>query len=66
MIIGLVGKNGSGKGAVARFLTEAGFNYHSLSDVLREELRKAGKPVKNLTDYANDLRARYGAGKAFA
>ena len=64
MIIGLVGKNGSGKGEVARFLTEAGFNYHSLSDVLREELRKAGKPVtrKNLTDYANDLRARYGAG----
>lgn len=64
MIIGLTGKNGSGKGEVAKVLQEAGFRYDSLSDVLREELRQKGQEVtrKNLTDFANQLRAQKGAG----
>ena len=64
MIIGLTGKNGSGKGEVAKFLTDAGYQYYSLSDVLREELKKQGKEVtrKSLTDFANDLRLQRGAG----
>lgn len=64
MIIGLTGKNGSGKGEVARFLQEAGFTYHSLSDVLREELKRAGKEItrRNLTEFANELRRQKGAG----
>ena len=43
MIIGLTGKNAAGKGEVARFLQDKGFYYHSLSDVLREELKKRGR-----------------------
>ena len=64
MIIGLTGKNGSGKGEVAKFLKEAGFTYYSLSDVLREELKKNGKEItrQNLTDFANELRQQKGAG----
>ena len=64
MIIGLTGKNGSGKGEVAKFLKEAGFSYYSLSDVLREELKKQGKEItrQNLTDFANDLRSQKGSG----
>ena len=52
MIIGLTGKNGSGKGEVAEVLKSAGYLYYSLSDMLREELRKRGKETssKNLTE----------------
>lgn len=62
MIIGLTGKNGSGKGEVAKFLQERGFHYYSLSDVLREEARKEGKPVTRdiLVDLGNRLRAECG------
>lgn len=64
MIIGLTGKNGSGKGEVARFLKERGFEYHSLSDVVREELKKRKKPVTrdNLVAQGNELRKKFGPG----
>ena len=64
MIIGLTGKNGSGKGEVAKFLRERGFEYHSLSDVIRTEAKKRKKPVTrgNLIAIGNDLRQKYGAG----
>ena len=64
MIIGLTGKNGSGKGEVARFLKERGFEYFSLSDVIREELRKRRKAVtrENLIREGNELRKKFGAG----
>jgi len=42
MILGLTGKNAAGKGEVARVLVEGGFEYFSLSDEIRAELRKAG------------------------
>lgn len=64
MIIGLTGKNGAGKGEVAEILKGVGYTYYSLSDVLREELRKKGKETsrKNLTEFANELRQKQGAG----
>jgi dCMP deaminase len=62
MIIGLTGKNGSGKGEVAKYLQERGFQYFSLSDVLREEATKAGNPVTRdiLVDLGNRLRSEHG------
>ncbi len=64
MIIGLTGKNGSGKGEVAKFLMERGFEYRSLSDLVREEARKRKKSItrNNLIAVGNDLRNRFGAG----
>lgn len=40
MILGLIGKNASGKGEVANYLKKKGFIYFSLSDELREEATK--------------------------
>ena len=63
MIIGLTGKNGSGKGEVAAFLRDKGFEYYSLSDVIREELQSKGIPLtrETLILAGNELRQRYGA-----
>ena len=57
-IIGLTGRNAAGKGAVADFLKKHSFVYHSLSDTLREELKKNGKEESrtNLIQIGNDLR----------
>ncbi len=62
MIIGLTGKNGSGKGEVARYLQDRGFIYYSLSDVLREEAAKEGKAVTRdvLVELGNRLRGQIG------
>ena len=64
MIIGLTGKNASGKGEVANYLKEKGFIYYSLSDVIREEATKLGMGHSrdNLIKLGNDLRAKFGAG----
>lgn len=63
MIIGLTGKNGSGKGEVAAFLREKSFYYYSLSDVIREHLQTKNIPVtrETLILAGNELRQRYGA-----
>lgn len=45
MIIGLTGRNGSGKGTVADILKARGFLYFSLSDMIREEIRHTGHDV---------------------
>ena len=37
-IIGLTGRNAAGKGTVATMLKKRSFEYHSLSDTLRNEL----------------------------
>ena len=42
MILGVSGPNASGKGEVMAYLVERGFQGISLSDVLREELRRQG------------------------
>ncbi len=64
MIIGLTGKNGAGKGEVARYLQERGFNYFSLSDVLREEAARQGLEVTrdHLVELGNRMRAEGGPG----
>ncbi len=62
MIIGLTGPNASGKGEVANYLKSKNFQYHSLSDVVREEASKMGlEPSRqNLITIGNDLRKRFG------
>lgn len=62
MIIGLTGRNASGKGVVAKFLEQRGFAFYSLSDVLREELKKRRVALTrdNLTQVGNELREKYG------
>jgi dCMP deaminase len=62
MIIGLTGKNASGKGEVAEFLKHRSFYYHSLSDVIRDELNRKKTPVTRDTLIAagNELREKFG------
>ena len=62
MIIGLTGKNASGKGEAADYLQKKGFVYFSLSDELREEAAKMGyeQTRTNLIKIGNNLRKKYG------
>ena len=62
-LIGLTGTNGSGKGAAARYFKKKGYDYYSLSDLIREELWKKNEPVtrNNLIRMGNDLRRTHGA-----
>jgi dCMP deaminase len=64
MIIGLTGKNGSGKTEVSDYLKHRGFAYHSLSDEIRNEIRSRGLEITRevLIDVGNDLREKYGPG----
>ncbi len=64
MIIGLTGRNGSGKGTVAAFFTERGFGYTSLSDVIRSDLADRGLPTSrdNLIAAGRRLRGEGGPG----
>ena len=64
MIIGLTGKNAAGKGEAAAYLKKKGFEYHSLSDVLREEATKRGLEHSRdiLIKLGNELREKHGAG----
>lgn len=62
MVIGLTGKNGSGKGEVVQFLQSCGYEAYSLSDILREELKKKGKKItrENLIEIGRALRQKEG------
>ena len=62
MLIGLTGKNGSGKGVVAEFLKTMGYHYYSLADVVREEIASRGEKITraNLIKTANELRTTCG------
>jgi len=64
MIIGLTGKNGSGKTAVSEYLKNRGFEYHSLSDEIREEIRRRGREISReiLIGVGNELREEFGPG----
>jgi dCMP deaminase len=64
MIIGLTGKNASGKGTVADFLRQCGFMYYSLSDVIRDELAtRSEEPTReNMIRVGNELRIQGGPG----
>ncbi len=63
-VIGLTGTNGSGKDTVAKYLVSRGFKYISLSDALREELKKLSIPEtrENLQNCGNILRQTHGLG----
>ena len=63
-IIGLTGRNASGKGTVASFLTKRSFSYHSLSDTLRTKLVEEGMEESrdNLIAIGNRLREEGGPG----
>lgn len=62
MIIGLTGKYAAGKGTVAEVLMGEGFGYHSLSDVIRGELKRQGiaESREALLKCGNALRAAGG------
>lgn len=61
-VIGLVGPIASGKSEVAKYLKTLGFNYHSLSDRVREEAVSRGLELsrENLQNVGNDLRESFG------
>lgn len=62
-VFGLVGPIASGKGTVIQILAEKGYRAYSLSDRIREEIKRRGLEVtrQSLTDVANDLRGTIGA-----
>ena len=64
MIIGLVGPMGAGKGIFAEYLGEKGFQYTSLSDEIRQEIKSRGLPESRelLTSIGNELRQQSGSG----
>lgn len=64
MIIGLTGKNAAGKGEVAEYLKHRGFEYHSLSDEIREEIQRRGLEISRelLIEVGNELRRQSGPG----
>jgi len=64
MIIGVCGYQAAGKDTVALYLKEHyGFSHYSLSEVLRDILRKKGREINRdtLTFYGNFFREKYGA-----
>ncbi|HDP99342.1 MAG TPA: hypothetical protein ENN22_09190 [bacterium] len=63
MIIGLTGSNAAGKSTVVDFLVSQNFEAHSLSDIIRDELRQRQLPAsrENLIQAGNELRTKFGA-----
>ena len=64
MIIGLSGRNGAGKGEVLAFLQSRSFYAHSLSDVIRDELRRRGQDEtrERMIETGNAIRKERGPG----
>ena len=64
MIIGLSGRNGAGKGEVLAFLQSRSFYAHSLSDVIRDELRRQDKNEtrERMIETGNAIRRERGPG----
>lgn len=64
LVVGLTGKNCAGKDTAADVLEGAGYGRHSLSDAIREELRREEKEItrENLIEKGNVLRLEGGAG----
>jgi dCMP deaminase len=64
MIIGLSGRNGAGKGEVLAFLQSRSFYALSLSDVIREELRRRGESEtrERMIETGNAIRQARGPG----
>lgn len=64
MIIGLTGRIGSGKEAIANFFREKGFCYLNISDEIRDEAEKRDISMERtkLQDLGNELRIKEGMG----
>jgi len=64
LVIGITGRNCAGKDTVAQTLVERGFEAHSLSDVLRVELRRRGEEITRpaLIALGKELREAEGPG----
>ncbi len=64
MIMGLTGPNASGKGEVVKFLECKGFYSYSLSDVIREAVRRRGLEItrERLIEVGRELRCEEGNG----
>ncbi|MCA9511806.1 MAG: AAA family ATPase [Myxococcales bacterium] len=62
MLIGVAGRNAAGKGEVVHYLAERSFYALSLSDVIRDELRKRGleESRERMIDLGRELRAAGG------
>jgi len=62
--MGLTGPNASGKGEAVKFLSSKGFYSHSLSDVIREEVRRRGLEItrERLIEVGKELRCEGGNG----
>jgi len=62
IVLGITGRNCAGKDTVADILEARGFERHSLSDVLRVELRARGVEITRaaLIDVGRELREREG------
>jgi len=62
MIIGITGKNASGKDEVASILVKLGYKYFSLSDIIRQSLKNKNIEIlrKNLIKEGTYLRKNYG------
>jgi dCMP deaminase len=64
MIIGVSGRNGAGKGEVIAYLQSRSFYAHSLSDVIRDELRRQGQDEtrERMIETGNAIRQQHGPG----
>lgn len=64
MILGFSGTFGSGKTTIADYLRTKGFQFITISDLVREETGKRGLPIerKILQDIGNEMREKYGVG----
>ena len=62
MILGFTGSLGSGKTTIADYLKKRGFNYITLSDLVREEAVKRNLPIEReiLQNTGNEMREKYG------
>lgn len=62
VVIGVTGYLGAGKDTVAEYLKNKEYEHISLSDILREDLKRAGKESTrdNLQSLGNELRQRLG------
>lgn len=62
IVIGLTGSLSAGKGTLAKYLIDFGFNHQVLSDRIRDEIRSRGQEITRtlLQDVGNELRENYG------
>jgi len=63
MIIGLTGRIAAGKGQIVNYLLEKGFNYTTISNLVREEAARRGIGItrENLQNLGNQVRKEEGA-----